>query len=80
MLGALEPVEPVDVHHHLAEVLVGELAELEVDEREAAQQIALARLVVAIMENGQQPDGSIVLPEAIRPYMGGIERIAPAKK
>jgi seryl-tRNA synthetase len=41
--------------------------------------VALARLVVAIMENGQQPDGSIVLPEAIRPYMGGIERIAPAK-
>ncbi|MCX7008738.1 MAG: serine--tRNA ligase [Kiritimatiellaeota bacterium] len=41
--------------------------------------VALARLVVAIMENGQQPDGSIVLPEAICPYMGRIERIAPAK-
>ena len=41
--------------------------------------VALARLVVAIMENGQQPDGSIVLPEAIRPYMGGLERIALAK-
>ena len=37
--------------------------------------VALARLVVAILENGQQEDGSVVLPEAIRPYMGGIERI-----
>ena len=37
--------------------------------------VALARLVVAILENGQQEDGSIVLPEAIRPYMGGLERI-----
>ena len=37
--------------------------------------VALARLVVAILENGQQADGSVVLPDAIRPYMGGIERI-----
>ena len=37
--------------------------------------VALARLVVAIMENGQQEDGSIVLPEAVVPYMGGIDRI-----
>ena len=41
--------------------------------------VALARLVVAIMENGQQADGSIVLPEAIRPYMGGLDRIAALK-
>ncbi len=39
--------------------------------------VALARLVVAILENGQQADGSVILPEAIRPYMGGLERIAP---
>lgn len=37
--------------------------------------VALARLVVAIIENGQQADGSIVLPEAIVPYMGGAGRI-----
>jgi seryl-tRNA synthetase len=37
--------------------------------------VALARLVVAILENGQQADGSVVLPEAIRPYMGGLERL-----
>jgi seryl-tRNA synthetase len=37
--------------------------------------LAVGRTVVAILENGQQPDGSVVLPEAIRPYMGGIERL-----
>ena len=37
--------------------------------------VALPRLVVAILENGQQADGSVVLPEAIVPYMGGIDRI-----
>ncbi len=37
--------------------------------------VALPRLMVAILENGQQPDGSVVLPEAIIPYMGGIDRI-----
>lgn len=40
--------------------------------------VALARLVVAILENGQQADGSVVLPEAIRPYMGGVERLTPS--
>ena len=41
--------------------------------------VALPRLVVAILENGQQADGSVVLPEALRPYLGGIERLAPRK-
>ncbi|MCO5045379.1 MAG: serine--tRNA ligase [Verrucomicrobia bacterium] len=39
--------------------------------------VALARLMVAILENNQQEDGSVILPEAIRPYMGGMERIVP---
>jgi seryl-tRNA synthetase len=39
--------------------------------------LAVGRTVVAILENGQQPDGSVVLPQAIRPYMGGIERLTP---
>ena len=41
--------------------------------------VALPRLVVAILENGQQADGSVVLPEALRPYLGGLERLAPPK-
>ena len=39
---------------------------------------ALARLVVAILENYQQADGTVVVPEALRPYMGGLDRITPA--
>ncbi len=37
--------------------------------------LALGRTVAAILENYQQPDGSVVIPEVLRPYMGGIERI-----
>lgn len=40
--------------------------------------VALARLVVAILENGQQADGSVLLPKAIWPYMGGRERLTVA--
>ncbi len=37
--------------------------------------LALPRLMIAIMENYQQADGSIVVPEVLRPWMGGIEVI-----
>jgi seryl-tRNA synthetase len=37
--------------------------------------LALPRLVIAIIENYQQADGSIVVPEVLRPYMGGVEVI-----
>jgi seryl-tRNA synthetase len=37
--------------------------------------LAVGRTLIAVMENYQQTDGSIVVPEALRPYMGGIERI-----
>jgi seryl-tRNA synthetase len=37
--------------------------------------IALARTVIAILENYQQKDGSVVIPEALRPYLDGQERI-----
>jgi len=37
--------------------------------------IALARTVVAILENYQQKDGSVIIPEALRPYLDGQERI-----
>ena len=39
--------------------------------------VALPRLVVALLENYQQADGSVVLPEPLRPYMGGMERLEP---
>lgn len=37
--------------------------------------IAIGRCLIAIMENYQQPDGSIVVPKALRKYMGGLEKI-----
>jgi seryl-tRNA synthetase len=37
--------------------------------------LAVGRTLVAILENGQQEDGSVVVPAALRPYMGGLERI-----
>jgi seryl-tRNA synthetase len=37
--------------------------------------LAIGRTLIAIIENYQQEDGSIVIPEALRPYMGGQERI-----
>ena len=40
--------------------------------------LAVGRTLVAVMENYQQADGSIVVPEALRPYMGGTTRIARA--
>jgi seryl-tRNA synthetase len=39
--------------------------------------LALARPMIAILENNQQADGSVVIPKVLRPYMGGLERIAP---
>jgi seryl-tRNA synthetase len=40
--------------------------------------LAVGRTLIAVLENYQQADGSIVIPEALRPYMGGRERIAKA--
>ena len=37
--------------------------------------VAVGRAMIAVMENYQNADGSITLPEALRPYMGGAERI-----
>ena len=37
--------------------------------------LAVGRTLVAILENYQQADGSVLVPEALRPYMGGLERI-----
>jgi seryl-tRNA synthetase len=39
--------------------------------------LAVGRTLIAVLENGQQADGSITLPPALRPYMNGTERLAP---
>ncbi len=38
--------------------------------------LAVGRTWVAILENYQQQDGSVIIPEVLRPYMGGLERIS----
>ena len=40
--------------------------------------LAIGRTWIAILENFQRPDGSVVVPEALRPFMGGLEAIARA--
>lgn len=37
--------------------------------------LAVGRTLVAVLENYQQKDGSVLIPDALRPYMGGVERI-----
>src|SRR6185295_9225426 len=37
--------------------------------------LAVGRTLIAILENFQQADGSVVIPDALRPFMGGLERI-----
>jgi seryl-tRNA synthetase len=37
--------------------------------------IAVGRCLIAVLENYQQSDGSVVVPEVLRPYMGGLERL-----
>jgi seryl-tRNA synthetase len=39
--------------------------------------LAIGRTLIALLENCQQADGSVVLPAAIRPYMGGLARLYP---
>jgi seryl-tRNA synthetase len=38
--------------------------------------VAVGRALIAVMENYQEKDGSIRVPEALRPYMGGLAKIA----
>ncbi len=40
--------------------------------------LAVGRTLVAILENYQNADGSVTVPEALRPWMGGLDRLAPA--
>ena len=40
--------------------------------------LAVGRTLVAVLENYQQADGSVVVPEVLRPYLGGMSVLAPA--
>ena len=38
--------------------------------------LAVGRTLVAILENFQNADGSVTIPAALRPYMGGLEKLS----
>ena len=42
--------------------------------------IASPRILIAILENFQEADGSVTIPEVLRPYLGGKNRILPREK
>ncbi|AGA33784.1 Seryl-tRNA synthetase [Thioalkalivibrio nitratireducens DSM 14787] len=42
--------------------------------------LAVGRTLVAVLENGQQADGSIVIPAPLQPYLGGTDRLVPPSK
>jgi seryl-tRNA synthetase len=37
-------------------------------------------MIIAILENNQQEDGSVVIPDVLRPFMGGLELIKPKSR
>jgi seryl-tRNA synthetase len=41
--------------------------------------VAVGRALIAVMENYQEEDGSIRIPDALKPYMGGLAKIEAAK-
>ena len=40
-----------------------------------ATAVAVPRVIMALLENGCNEDGSVPIPEVLRPYMGGLDRI-----
>ena len=42
--------------------------------------LAIGRTIVALLENYQEADGSVSIPEALRPYMNGLERIESLRR
>jgi len=45
-----------------------------------ASGLATSRVFPAILEQFQQEDGSVIIPEVLRPFMGGLEVLRPIKK
>ncbi|MBX9607976.1 MAG: serine--tRNA ligase [Gammaproteobacteria bacterium] len=41
--------------------------------------LAVGRTLIAVLENYQQADGSVLVPDALKPYMGGLEHLTPAR-
>lgn len=39
--------------------------------------VAVGRCLIAVLENYQQPDGSVLIPDVLQPYMGGLKKLEP---
>ena len=44
-----------------------------------ATAVAVPRMIIAILETFQQEDGTVIIPEPLRPFMGGMDAIRPKK-
>jgi seryl-tRNA synthetase len=42
--------------------------------------VAVGRALIAVLENYQQPDGSVAIPDVLHKYMGGVTKLEPAEK
>ena len=40
--------------------------------------VAVGRALVAVLENNQQADGTVTVPQVLRSYLGGVEKLKPA--
>jgi seryl-tRNA synthetase len=41
--------------------------------------LAVGRTIIAVLENYQEADGTVAIPPALRPYLGGLERLTPRR-
>ena len=57
---------------------VGDLADADVHVRDGVI-VAVGRALVAVLENYQNEDGSVTVPDVLRPYMGGLTKIEKAQ-
>ena len=59
------------------EQILRQARKTELSSRLVPLDLAVGRTLVAILENNQQADGSVIVPKALRPWMGGLELLEP---
>ena len=74
--GILGTVGTSFIPRFVYETFISPKAEVAKNGQVAAPPYGLRKIEAALLENGQQPDGSILLPEELVPYMNGLEKIS----
>ena len=72
--GKCVPIEAV--HHSLSDRTLGEGIAIFPNNNTV---VAPPRMLIAFLENNLNEDGSVNIPEALRPYIGGQEKLVPKK-